>query len=406
LTSRLIQGSVLVVLCLIPAPSAAQQPEPTPEHHHHEDTAPTDAWAWTTDGNLFVGYNRQQRKYADFSAWESQNWGMLSGGRTLGPGRLTLDGMVSLEPFTIKALGSPQLFQTGESYQQVPLVNYQHPHDLLMALGAGYRIERSRVTYLFRAALVGSPALGPTAFMHRESGRDNPQAPLSHHSLDSTHITPGVLTAGVATGPLTFEASLFRGEEPDENRTNIERPRFNSWSTRVGWHRGAWDAQMSGGRLHDPEWFEPYLVTRLTASIGFTGSVASRALAATVAWGENRENNGYNNVDDSYLVEWDLRATPMTTVYGRAERTTKQVLGLGFHPAGFTHPHLYSHIDAVTVGLVRDLPIFTSNRIGLGADITVYPRTSPDMTDLYEGSHSYHFFLRWRPRTASAGHVH
>ena len=405
--SRPIQILVVIVSVLLaPARLSAQEPASPAEAHHHADAAPADRWSWSTDGNAFFGYNRQQRKYADFSAWESQNWGMLAGSRTVGRGKLTVEGMVSLEPFTIKALGSPQLFQTGESYQQVPLVNYQHPHDLLMALGATYRLERPRVTYLIAAALVGSPALGPTAFMHRESARDNPQAPLSHHSLDSTHITPGVLTAGVGTGPLMFEASLFRGEEPDENRTNIERPRFNSWSTRVSWRRGSWNAQISGGRLHDPEWFEPYMVTRLTASIGFNGSVTSRPMAATIAWGENREDNGFANVDDSYLAEWDLRATAMTTVYGRAERATKQVLGLGFHPRGFTHPHFYSHIDAVTLGLVRDLPVAGSSRVGLGADITVYPRTSLEMTELYEGSHSYHVFVRWRPRGTPPGHVH
>jgi hypothetical protein len=407
LNSRLIQ--ILVTTACIGCPSArsaAQEPAPPPEHHHPTEAAPANGWSWSTDGNLFFGRNYQQRKFADFSAWESQNWGMLAGTRPLGRGTLTVESMVSLEPFTIHAEGSPELFQTGESYQRVPLVNYQHPHDLLMALGARYRVERRRATFFFGAALVGSPALGPTAFMHRESARDNPQAPLSHHSLDSTHITPGVLTVGVATGPLTFEASAFRGEEPDENRTNIERPRINSWSTRISWRRGPWDAQVSGGRLHEPEWFEPYMVTRLTASIGFSGTVAMRALAATAAWGENREYNGFNNVDDSYLIEWDLHATAKTMFYGRAERTTKQVLGLGFHPAGFTHPHFYSHIDAVTLGLVRDLPGIEWGRVGAGADITVYPRTSPELTDLYEGSHSYHFFVRWRPRGTSAGHVH
>ena len=50
--------------------------------------------------------------------------------------------------------------------------------------------------------------------MHRESARDNPQVPLTHHDLDSTHISEGVLRAGVETGPMTFEASVFRGEEP------------------------------------------------------------------------------------------------------------------------------------------------------------------------------------------------
>ena len=49
-------------------------------------------------------------------------------------------------------------------------------------------------------------ALGPTPFMHRESARDNPQAPLAHHYLDSTHITPGVLTGGAEVGRLLLEA--------------------------------------------------------------------------------------------------------------------------------------------------------------------------------------------------------
>ena len=26
----------------------------------------------------------------------------------------------------------------------------------------------------------------------------------------------------------------------------------------MGWHRGPWQAQFSGGKLHNPEWFEPY----------------------------------------------------------------------------------------------------------------------------------------------------
>ena len=43
--------------------------------------------------------------------------------------------MVSLEPFTIQPLGSPQVFQTGETYRRAPLIDYQHPHDLFMQLG-------------------------------------------------------------------------------------------------------------------------------------------------------------------------------------------------------------------------------------------------------------------------------
>src|SRR6185503_12025169 len=119
---------------------------------------------------------------ANFSAWESQNWFMGEGQRPIGGGRLTIQGMLSLEPFTIGKLvyagdsnpqrvpptgGSPQLFQTGESFRNEPLVNFQHPHDLIMGLGASYRVERPRIAYVFSAALVDSPALGPPAFMHR-----------------------------------------------------------------------------------------------------------------------------------------------------------------------------------------------------------------------------------------------
>ena len=132
--------------------------------------------------------------------------------------------MTSLEPLTIPAQGSPQLFQTGESYHQVPLVNYQHPHDLVMALGATYQVTEGVVTFTAGADLVGSPTLGPTAFMHRESARDNPQVPLTHHWLDSTHITPGVVRGGVGFRGFVLEASAFRGAEPDDNRLTIERP--------------------------------------------------------------------------------------------------------------------------------------------------------------------------------------
>ena len=204
---------------------------------------------------------------------------------------------------------------------------------------------------------------------------------------------------------MTFEASVFRGEEPDENRLNIDTPRLDSWSARIGWHRGPWQAQVSGGHLHEPEWFDPFDVTRLTASIGFNGQIASRPLSATLAWGENRQFNGFQNVEDGYLLEWDFRATDASTFYGRAEAAAKHLFGLISHPKGFTHPHAYSDVKALTLGYVRDLPIPGTMRFGIGGDATFY-RTSPDLPVYYGGSHSYHAFLRWRPGGTSSAHVH
>jgi hypothetical protein len=206
---------------------------------------------------------------------------------------------------------------------------------------------------------------------------------------------------------MRFEASVFRGEEPDQddNRYNIERPALDSWAVRVGWHRGPWQAQVSGGHLRKPEWFEPYETTKITASIEFNGAVASRPLAATLAWGHHHEDNGFNDHADGYLFEWDLRATARTAIYGRVENSTKQIFGLGLHPVGFNHPHVYSHIIPFTLGAVRDIGPARWGRLGIGADATVY-RMSDDLIPFFDGSRSFHVFLRWRPLRTSMAHVH
>jgi hypothetical protein len=366
------------------------------------DTPGPEDWTVAADANVFYGYNYQHRKFTDFWAWESQNWFMLSADRRLGAGRLMLHGMASLEPFTIEALGSPQVFQTGETYKSAPLIDRQHPHDLIMGLGASYRIAAGGATYTIEADAVGSPALGPPAFMHRESARNNPQAPLGHHFLDSTHITPGVLLAGVDVRGFSFEGSVFRGTEPNENRLNIDRPALDSYSGRVRFRSGPWDLQLSGGRLHEPEWFEPYDVTRLTASIAFNGMAGGRPLSAMAGWGENREVHG---ILDAYLLEWDWQPTSHGSIYGRGEVTAKDILNLGgLHPKGVIDFHRISRVAALTLGYMVDIKGFRWGRLGIGGDATLY-HTSEDMNLPYGSPHSFHVALRWRPRS-SLTHLH
>jgi hypothetical protein len=402
-TPRIFPIALLTFLtALVAIPSGGQNTEPS--QHQHTAEPPAAAWSWTTDATAFFGGNYQQRKFTDFSAWESQNWFMLTGTRTIGPGAAAVDAMMSLEPFTLKAIGSPQVFQTGETYKSGPLIDYQHPHDLFMKLGATYRIERRSVGYLLGAALVGSPALGPTPFMHRESGRDNPQVPLAHHYTDSTHITPGVLTAGVDAAGFMIEGSWFRGEEPNENRLNIDRPRLDSWSARASWRQGPWRAQFSGGHLHRPEVYERTNMLRFTAAIEFGGAVGSRPLAASLVWGENREIHG---ILDAYLLEWTLGTTPRGRFYGRAEAAAKNLLDLGtLEPPGFVHFHRISHVAALTLGYLADLSERRWGRIGVGADVTVY-HVAANMLEFYGAPHSYHVFMRYRPsHSGSAAHVH
>ena len=103
------------------------------------------------------------------------------------------------------------LLATGETADGVThLVDRQHPHDLFMELSASYSFAHGEdETFFLYGGLPGEPALGPPAFLHRFSGMDNPEAPISHHWLDSTHITYGVVTAGFVYRGWKLEGSIF-----------------------------------------------------------------------------------------------------------------------------------------------------------------------------------------------------
>jgi len=396
-TARAAAG-IAVAVCTIAAQAAAQD-----THDHAQSAAPaTSAWQWSADASLFFGFNYQHRKFTDFSAWESQNWMMGSGARRVGAGTFTTSAMLSLEPWTIKAIGSPQAFQTGETYRGAPLIDYQHPHDLIMGLGASYRAPWRRLTWYLAGGIVGSPAFGPVAFMHRASAADNPQAPLSHHHLDSSHITPGVLTAGATAGAWTLEGSWFRGREPDENRTDLDLSGLDSYSIRLGWARGAWSAQASGAALTMPEAVTPYDAKKLSASLSY-GDPARR-LAWTAAFGQKREIHG--NLE-AYLLEGRMQLRPRDAIYVRAESVAKDILDAGYHPPGIFHRHRQSQVGALTIGYVRDFWMVNETRLGIGGDVTGYA-VPANLRDAYGTPVSFHVFLRYRPGHAgrTVTHVH
>jgi hypothetical protein len=374
--------------------AAAQRPAP--------DAPAVQAWRWHVDANVFFGLNYQRRKFRDFSAWESQNWLMLGGQRPVGRGRLTVSSMLSLEALTLRDIGSPQVFQTGETFRGAPLIDYQHPHDLLMGLGAEYTGAAGPITFSAGADLVGTPSLGPTPFMHRTTARDNPQAPLSHHHLDSTHVTPGVLRAGIAAGDFRLDGSLFHGREPDENRLDVDPGALDSYATRLSWTRQGWSAQVSGAKLELPERTTPYDATRLTASIGYAPP-DSRGIAWFGAFGQNREIHG--NLE-AYLLEATFAASGASRVYARIESVAKDILDAGFHPPGTFHRHRQSQVGALTIGYLRDVMTTPAGTYAAGADISVYavPR---NLSEAYGAPVSVHLFVRYRPPPRGMpAHVH
>ena len=306
--------------------------------------------------------------------------------------------MLSLEALTLQELGSPQVFQTGETFNSAPLVDYQHPHDFIMGLNGTYQKRIGAVMARFGAGLVDEPTLGPPAFMHRPSGRDNPQVPLSHHNMGATHITHGVVQAGADIEAFKLEGSWFHGREPDENRFKLELGPLDSWAARISWRQGPWHAQVSRGHLKEPERLEPFDVIRLTASVGFAGEVADRPLAALAVWGQNREIHG---ILDAYLLEATYHVTGRSSIYGRAELTTKDILDAGGHPQGFFHAHRLSRVGAFTLGHQYNFLVAPYGRFGLGADVTGY-YTSTNLADNYGNPVSFHVYLRYRPAETSA----
>ncbi len=389
------RAAIAVTLLLAFAVRASAQ-----EQAHQHATA-AQPWQWSMEATAFAGYNYQRRKFTDFDEVESQNWLMTALSKSFSAtSHLRVDAMLSFEPFTLRDIGSPQVFQTGETFNGAPLIDYQHPHDLIMNLGAEYSRSVGNTTVLVQGYAVGPAPIGPAVFMHRPSAAENLQAPLSHHYLDATHITPGVITLGVERSGFKFEAGAFHGQEPDEDRLDLDTAALDSYGARLSWADGAWSMQISGADLKTPERKSPYDATRITASVAYFKGDMTRSIAWMAAVGQNREVFG---TLEAYLLE-GTRRFGRNAWFARAETVAKDILDAGFHPIGTAHTHRQSQVSALTLGYVRDVASRMWGAIGIGGDVTGY--IVPDnLRESYGSPVSFHLFMRYRGR-AGATHVH
>src|SRR5262249_46905227 len=128
------------------------------------------AWMAMFHGFADVVYDDQGGPRGDTKVF-SNNMGMAMANGPWGPGTLGLRAMLSAEPSTIGKEGYPLLPQTGETADGVtPLIDRQHPHDLLMELAGSYSLSSGNRSVFVYGGLPGEPAHGPPAFMHRFSG--------------------------------------------------------------------------------------------------------------------------------------------------------------------------------------------------------------------------------------------
>ena len=342
------------------ASGTAWQPDASVHEGLHLRRGP---WMVMVHGALNAVYDRQNGPRGDDLAFVS---GMLMAmaQRDLGDGNtLQLRGMLSPDPAMGKR-GYPLLLASGETADgKTALIDRQHPHDLFMELSASlsHKLSASDSVFVY-AGLPGEPAFGPPAFMHRTSIMDSPEAPISHHWLDSTHITFGVLTAGYVHGDWKLEASRFRGREPDEHRSDIETGPLDSTALRLSWNPTAnWSLQTSWADVTSPEELAPDEdQTKLSASAIYTVPLGDKGWwSTTAAWG--RRTADHQDLD-AWVLESAVKPNPAWTIFARAERVETDELTTA---AGGHHGPVY-RVAKASVGVVRDWDVSDHLSFGLG----------------------------------------
>jgi hypothetical protein len=321
-------------------------------------------WTGMVHGYADLVYDRQSGPRGDSTVF-SESMLMAMAQHGAGPGTVTFKSMLSLDP-AMGPAGYPLLLQTGETANgTTPLVDRQHPHNLFMEMAGIYALPTGAGSSVFvYLGYPGEPALGPVTFMHRLSAEDSPSAPISHHWLDSTHITFGVATAGFVHGPVKIEASAFNGREPDQHRWGYQPLRLDSWSARVTLNPSPdWSMQISYGALHSPEQLTPLVnQQRLTASATHSHRFAFGTWQTTLAWGRNRDQPGH--VLNAMLLE-SVLIMASDTVFARAETVQKddlappstQVAQVGEITLGYVHDIALAHHVALGLGLQGTLDV-------------------------------------------------
>ena len=334
-------------------------------------------WTLMAHGVLNFVYDQQSGPRGDDKAFAS---GMLMAmaQRPIGNGTLQFKAMLSPDPLMGRR-GYPLLLASGETANgRDRLIDRQHPHDLFMELAGSVSQNIGAKSSLFLyAGLPGEPAFGPPAFMHREAILDSPEAPITHHWLDSTHISFGVVTAGIVLDRAKVEVSRFNGREPDQHRWNIETGRLDSTAVRLSWNPTRTLAlQGSWGHFVDPEQLEPGVdQKRWSASALWANEIAPGWKgAATLAWGR-KTVDGHS--DDGFAAEASVKHADWT-VFGRADRVENRELTQSEHGPAY-------RVGKISVGALRDFRI--ADHFSLGAGGLVSLNFVPDaLAPLYGGS--------------------
>ncbi len=176
---------------------------------------PLGGFEFSAMGTIQGGYVAAGGKRGD-KGFFSNSMLMLMGRRELGGGTLGLHFMTSLDPVLNGRKGVPNLLQNAFTVHDADVTDRKDPHNIFAELAVSYSHPLSKVWSGFLyGGPVGEPALGNVMYLHRTSGMEIPEAPISHDWFDGTHISVGVATLGlVYQKRWKLEGSVFNGHDP------------------------------------------------------------------------------------------------------------------------------------------------------------------------------------------------
>lgn len=265
----------------------------------------------------------------------------------------------------------------------------QQAHDLFMELAVDYdRPLRGAWRWQEYAGLAGEPALGPPGYPHRAAAMANPLGPMTHHWLDSTHVT---FTVGVHDQRWKVEFSAFNGREPDESRVDLDLGSFDSMASRLSLlPTERLSLQVSAARLREASADFPFPnqdpATRVTASAMYHVPLGERGIwATTLAYGANHAHESVSSelldaTTGGALLESSATFSDRHTVFVRGE--------VGGMPAHHLHALEYSTsvfaVGKVQFGYVRHLRTTKGLLPGIGGIFAV-SLLPPELAPRYSG---------------------
>jgi hypothetical protein len=306
------------------------------------------------------------------------NMCMLDVGRAVTPRQFfNLDLMGTTELWTYPRRGYPELLQIGEEQSDgQPYVDAQHPHTspiMGLTLSDTVSLASSRTLKLFFAPR-GESTDGPIAFMHRDSARDDPDAPLGHHvGQDVGHISSTVLGAQLDLGQMILEASAFNGTEPNPTVVDLPLGSINSEALRVTYALSAEHrvmASVANVEQTDPQYPGTSSATRRSAALYDHFALTDLGLLDHTLVVGSITRHPTDSSLTSFLDEAVLQRGS-SAVWGRIEVLQRLASELEIPTSPAPAGSVKHWVSAVTLGYTHWSSPYRNLQLGLGTSLTL-----------------------------------